>query len=522
MSGLAAALLVAVATQAVQAAPAGDRTRWVKATSLMLRAEPSATGRILDRLPQGHALQLDKLPAPGDEWCAVMAAGRMIYTAYVACRYLSDTAVAPQRAGEGGVPADRRWVTGSRLQLRAEPRPDAPALATLALNTPVKLTGPDAGQGYCPVQLVEGPPLAGYTACRYLEPSPLNVANLTTPWTPNGTDNPDFDPARAFWIEPSWELMAFYARRVESQRAALGDRAPKGPDAQLERMKARLSGEIVPASAQTPRVPAVWADLLASPTAGLAGTLGLYGPEADAQVRALAKSLPALPALPAVGLSWWRQAADLAGPGEPVDGLAQQFGAQVQWLHESLQPGSPQRGEVAPGTRIERMTRPLRRVSLMSNQSLREERLTPERSARDWDPTVDVNCDGWTGAFLHGEPDRGTAQRNGYSAPAANAPYTLFRLWTAQPLPSGPAHWTRQTFKLDRAATGFVSGEWRTVDLDRDGTPDLAWLQLTGRGPGHLDGPMPYDDPWLRVLLANVAGRWLLLEVDTFSYGCGC
>jgi hypothetical protein len=445
----------------------------------------------------------------------------MSNTGYVACRYLSDKPVAPLRAGEAGTPADRRWVTGSRLQLRAEPRADAAVLASLALNTPVRLTEPKANNGYCAVQLVEGQALSGYTACRYLEPSPVDLASLITPRGKDGVDNPDFDPARAFWISPSWELMAFYARRVEQQRATLGDKAPRGPDEQLERMKARLSGQVLVASRQ-PTVWPDWQQLYGQDPASLSPTLRLDGDlfrrEGGDRPAAFLKALPPLP--PAAP-SWWRSEADLAGPGESVNALASRFGAQVQWLHESLQPGSPNRGAITPGARIERMTQALRRFSLTSNQTVRDERLAPERTYRDWDPTVDLNCDDWVGGFLYGEADRATNQHNGASS-TSTGPYALFQVWSSRPLPPGPARWTRKTFKLDRNLTGFVSGEWRTVDLDNDGIPDLAWLQATGRGPGHIEGPLPYDDAWYRLLLANVAGRWKLLEIDTFSYGCGC
>jgi hypothetical protein len=232
--------------------------------------------------------------------------------------------------------------------------------------------------------------------------------------------------------------------------------------------------------------------------------------------------LKALPALPPAAPSWWRSDADLAGAGESIPALASRFGGQVTWLHESLQPGSPHRGQVAPGIRIERMTLPLRRISLLSNQSLRDERLQPERLNREWDPSVEANCANWVGAFSFGDADAATLRRNGGEAAKRAGPLTLFRFWSARPLPAGPARWTHQSLKLDRDKTGFAAVELRSVDVDGDGIADLVWLQATGRGPGHIEGPPAHDDPWWRLLLANVAGRWRILDVDTYGYGCGC
>lgn len=498
---------------------AGAGDRWVNATSLLLRAEASPTAAVLARLQQGSRVRLVTPAVGGGDWCMVEAGARL---AFVACRYLSEQPVALPRACEGGVPADQRWVGGSQLLLRAQPRADAAVLARLPLNAPLRLSGPDAGAGYCPVQLLEGQALSGYTACRYLQAAPLDLDGLSRPQLADGGDNPDFDPARAFWIQPDWGLMAHYARRVAQQREAQGEAAPRGPDEQLERMKARLSGELL-TETEAPTVWPAWDDLRQGPADGASAALALWS-EAfmEAGGRRVAAFVRAVPALPPAAPSWWRSEVELAGPAESPAALASRFGAQVQRLHESLQPGSPHRGEVAPGTRLDRLTRPLHRISLTAGEQLHDELRRPELAADEWDPTRDYNCPGWQPGFSHGQADAATYRRNGFELPATRGPATLFRFWSSRPLPAGPARWTRQTAVLDREATGFVRAELRSVDLDGDGIADLVWLQATGRGPGHLEGPPAHDDPWFRALLANVAGRWRLLAVDSFSYGCGC
>ena len=59
-------------------------------------------------------------------------------------------------------------------------------------------------------------------------------------------------------------------------------------------------------------------------------------------------------------------------------------------------------------------------------------------------------------------------------------------------------------------------------DLDADGHPDLVAWEGVGRGPGHLDGETKTDDAWYRLFFVNIAGRWVVLGADSFSYGCGC
>jgi len=509
-------------------AQAESNARWVRATGLQVRLAPSADATVVGRLEQGRRVTLQALPAGDAAWCHVEFGGE---GGYVACRYLSDRPVAPPEAGQGGVPADQRWVGGSNLLLRAEPRADAAVLGRLALNTVLRQTGEDTGTGYCAVQQPGADAPRGFTACRYLLRSPLAWAQLSEP-RQGGSDNPDFDPARAFWIAPSWELMAHYARRVEQQRAAQGDAAPKGPDEQLERMKTALSGHVF-MSKEPPGAWQPWDGVLgeaaapASAAQSLAAELQLWGGsfddgQPDGSAARIAAFVRALPALPKVTASWWRGSADLAGPDEGVEVLSARFGVKVQWLHESLQPGSTQRGAVLPGIRIEQLTQPLHLISLLAGPALRDERVAPRRARVDWDPTSDYNCPDWVPGFAHGDADSATYTRNDFTPrPVRGAP-TLFRFWSARPLPAGPARWTQQRFELDRAATGFVAGELRTVDLDADGIADLAWLQATGRGPGHI-GPQPaHDDAWFRLLLANVAGRWQLITVDPFSYGCGC
>ena len=141
-----------------------------------------------------------------------------------------------------------------------------------------------------------------------------------------------------------------------------------------------------------------------------------------------------------------------------------------------------------------------------------------------WDPDQDYNCEAWPGpGFAYGDVDAATRQRNQFGeAPPSMGPLRLFWFYSNRALAAGKAQVQRQVVKLDRRKTGFVSMEQGRIDLDGDGVPDLVWVQATGRGPGHLQGPPPHDDPWYRLLLVNVGGEWRVLAEDQISYGCGC
>jgi hypothetical protein len=42
------------------------------------------------------------------------------------------------------------------------------------------------------------------------------------------------------------------------------------------------------------------------------------------------------------------------------------------------------------------------------------------------------------------------------------------------------------------------------------------------RRAGNLHGPTRTDDPYYRLFLANIGGRWHVLGTDVFAHGCGC
>ncbi|HQR23104.1 MAG TPA: hypothetical protein PKV98_19720, partial [Burkholderiaceae bacterium] len=122
--------------------------RWVQADGLRVRNGPGADREIKGVLQRGAQVIL-KSAEPFDGYCLVEGEGQY---GYVACQYLSAEPVPRPRAGQGGVPADRRWIAGTSVVLRAGPTRDASVSGRLALNSTVRLLKEDAGAGYCEVQ----------------------------------------------------------------------------------------------------------------------------------------------------------------------------------------------------------------------------------------------------------------------------------------------------------------------------------------------------------------------------------
>ena len=132
LSFLFAALFLTSALHAV----AGDaaRERWINASEVNLRSEPGPRGAVLALLPLGASVQWIG-PSESAGFCEVDSSGTR---GFAACRFLSASApTAPATRAAGG--ATVRWVTGAGVNLRAEPTPQSPVLARLALNARVEL-----------------------------------------------------------------------------------------------------------------------------------------------------------------------------------------------------------------------------------------------------------------------------------------------------------------------------------------------------------------------------------------------
>lgn len=555
---------------ASQAALPAQSPRWVMADDVRVRTGPSSEHKVSGTLSRGAELILKNTPEV-DGFCLIEGEGQF---GYVACKYLSAQVVKRPRAGEGGVDAAQRWVSGNGVTLREAARPDAPVVGRMALNAIVKLLKEDAG-GYCEVQQGNGP--SGYTACRYLVPTPVVLANVLGYGSADQSPSLDYDPERGFWLEPSWRSLERYAEYLKERHPNIPPQGPWPRDEALERMKAHLAlgvkgrkpgpyvdwmelkrkasqemdlnGEASRLQAQGKKVPEEMrrrAERLQVAAGELQHAIGIWGPLYDtvssegggaARTVRLVRSLE----FSSIQPSLFRNEAELAPPGTSTEEASGRFGIvfrQVITPRPKLKSGTEEGG--GPGlydmlARTQVLVRPIQRVQLFRDGRLRAESSLVRKKETLWGDVEEPMCEGWAPGFSFGDTDASlwnyfagedgslsNRQKNELVKSNGNPTGSLFAFYANINLPLETARVTETAVRMDRNATGFVQGIHLYYDLDSDGIPDLAVWEGQGKGPGHLEGPTTTDDRWYRLVLANINGAWKVLGSDAFSYGCGC
>lgn len=531
----------------VHAAPPLQPPRWVLADDVRVRLGPSEEGQVIGTLSRGAELIL-KAATVGD-FCLIEGEGQY---GYVACIYLSAERIVRPKSGENGVDAAQRWVSGNGVTLREGPRLNAAVVGRLSLNALVKLLREEAGSGYCEVQPANRP--SGYIACRYLALTPVVLARIRGYRRADEVSSPDYDPERAFWLEPSWEALEQYAEHLKRSHPEIPTQGPWPRNDELERMKAHL------ALGLHGRKPAPYADWLAlkrkasqdmsdeqmqMPASELQSAIGIWGPLHDAisSDGGAARVIRLMRALEfsSVQPSLFRSEAELAPPTATAEEVSGRFNIVYrQLVTQRPRPKPNSEAESGAGlydmlARTQVLVRPVQRVQLFRDGRLRAESSLVHMKETLWRDVDEPMCSDWSPGFSFGDADASiwhyfvdesaaagqlnTTHRNSLSGNPAGS---LFAFYTNIALPRGSAIRTEAPMQLDRNDTGFLRGIHLYYDLDGDGIPDLAVWEGLGKGPGHLDGSTTTDDRWYRLALANIAGRWKILGSDVFSYGCGC
>ena len=498
--------------------------RWVLADDVRVRNGPSPEHKVIGALSRGAGVILKAMPVTGD-FCLIEGEGQY---GYVACQYLSAERVARPRAGEDGVDAAQRWASGNAVTLREAPRHDAAVVGRLALNAVVKLLREAPGSGYCEVQPASGP--SGYTACRYLATTPVILAHIRGYRLADEAPSPDYDPERAFWLEPRWNALEDYAQYFKSQHPDIPPQGPWPRNDALERMKAHLALGL---KGGKPEPYADWAKLKRKATQDmdlsgearrlqkqgkrlteedwrgeaqmqgvaneLQSAIGIWGPLHDAisseggapRVIRLVRALE----FPGVQPSLFRSEAEVAPPTASTEEASGRFG--IVFRQVGTRRPKPKRGneeESGAGlydmlARTQVLVRPVQRVQLFRNGRLRTESSLMRMHETLWRDVDEPECSGWVPGFSFGDADAGiwryfetdaAGQRKQNTNPAGS----LFAFYTNIDMPRGPAIRTETQSKLDRDDTGFDRGIHLYYDLDGDGIPDLAVWEGQGKGPG--------------------------------------
>lgn len=460
-------------------------------------------------------------------------------------------------AGDEEPASGKRWVTASLVNLRATPGEDGEVLKRLALNTEIELLSAPAGSQYCEIRLRSpgGGEMRGFAACRFLAGEPLSKRRIAMPYLDYGKNNPDYDPQRAFWLEPSYAALSAYGDYLESTRLSEQQRfdpeVPRPRDAEFERMKSHLALGVYgpvpvayPAWSELKRVASAWE----RERAQIVGSkIRKYGTEQSEELQAVASrharnsavtdfgqqelqalGLVASIELPAVKPSLFKRADELAPPSEAADQVSGRFRIVHTVQTRGRKGARGEEGVWDIGEVTASLTRPVMRNVLFRDGAVAAAPSHLKRTYVEWGSVDGPMCEGYEDGFAWGDADPAIWVANGFGEAAyaqshkRNAKGSLMSFYTRDPLPAEKPVVSITRHQLDRERTGFIAATQFHYDLNGDGIPDIAVWEGVGRGPGHLDDPTNTDDAWRRVFFANVAGRWVVLGQDSFGYGCGC
>lgn len=353
-----------------------------------------------------------------------------------------------------------------------------------------------------------------------------------------------------FADHPSWGTLEGYAWEIDDAWRKRGETGLPPKDRVLEAMKAelakgfhgappapradveRLAGQV--AAARRTGAPASEA---VAASGRVVDALQLWAPpfhtsasEANPRAFAVLESIER----PPVRTSFFRTDGELAAPHDDPEALSGRFGIVHRWVVTPAKAPtadgfSPRLYDIASYTHL--LTRPLQRAVLQRDGGLQ---VAPSHARLRRGAYNEHGCDGWNPGFAHGDLGAEDSAWRWFDTdyggmPAArtqagHVPGSVYAFYLPSPSPLPHARATVSTREqvLDPETTGFVHATTLVYDLDHDAVPDLLVWEATGAGPGHMDEPTGSDDTWYRLVLVNIGGRWKVLGVDHFSYGCGC
>lgn len=423
--------------------------------------------------------------------------------------------------------ADQRWVHGSWVNLRTGPSADAKVVTQLTTNTPVTL---HARQGeWCELS-VSSAGARGYTACRLIGDKLLSLADLGQPRLPDGMPNPDFNPARAFWVAPSVSHLIqagdFFRNTMLSQSQRAGEeidmyreqgkqqeKPHRFPIPEFEAMKERLQKGVVAPSASRPAL-IPWSRLKqATPNRGREAieVEGLWIDQGSHRLMQMGN-------LEATKPSLFKRTADIAPASSSVEQLSAQFGIIEQayvlggpeWAHHRHD--APRVfGHWDIGSLKLSLRRPVVEY-VVGRQGL--------AAALQWqaEETQDYKAESYcTRGFSLVQ--RAKLRLPDY--PQVKDPLVWFFVPRALPYKKVAIKTLARRFEPDTDRKKFGRPMYsllvmHEIDLDSDGVPDLSAWEVMGQ-PALSEQAEQSDLVMLRITFANIAGEWHLLGMDNYG-----
>lgn len=411
-----------------------------------------------------------------------------------------------------------RWVHGSWVNLRTAPSTKAEVIDRLVINTEITL---QSTQGdWCEIT-INGKPLRGFLGCKFLGEKPLTLADL-------GPDEYRANAPRAFWLAPSARrLMAagihfrdtlLTERQRQREEFHFENNEPfdidkppgivRYPVPEFDAMKDLMRKGVIAAQENRPGS-MKWTELiqqLPNDSNGSFQSQGLYLYGYQVSLARFATPKP-------VGPSLFKRTTDLATRSAAIENLSAQFGiierlrilGGPKWVHQRHNdPGVA--GFWDMGSFELTLDKPVFEY-VIGRQGLaaavRWNNAT-EKHAID----ADEGCSEGINLAM-----RATTPVPGY--PKVKDP--LVWIFTPEPLPYKKVSIKRSARRLPPPATD--KPDWQEhsleliviheIDLDNDGIADLSvWEGMSPRFGSEVG---------TRIVLANIAGEWHLIEADSYS-----
>jgi hypothetical protein len=422
--------------------------------------------------------------------------------------------------------AEKQWVQGSWVNLRATAAADGAIVDRLIVNTEVALLSKQGN--WCEVT-AKTPEVRGFVACSLLGAQAVSLADVGSPTIEADKPNPRYSALRAFWLAPSmvrlraagdhfWSVMLTKEQQAKERPQQFDDKGNPVPDAdkrpppvrypvpEFEAMKDLMKRGVVAAPERRP-APVRWAELQQAVAQSVNGSIQLSGGRwVLDDVGTMVRNARLRPAKP----SFFQREADLAPAASGVEELSAQFGiverlkllGGPKWVHPRHNDPSVA-GNWDIGSFELTLDKPVLDY-VVGRKGLAELR----ESAVSWkyDVAEEESCS----EGLNLRPRAAARPLPGY--PRVKDP--LVWLNVVKPVTFKQVRVTTAARKLPappqdaQAGRSFTTLFMHDVDIDGDGVPDLAvWEGMLRDGSGG-------DMLGVRVVFANIGGEWFLLDSD--------
>ncbi len=503
--------------------------RWLNASGVNLRTQPSTSAAVIARLSQNTSVQV-LATQPDGVFCEVVA-GVGALRGFVACQYLEtrldarlETRDANPREPEkspataapepiaikpgAGAPLERAfWQDPTPMRLFVYGK----YLEQTRLSSEQKAAEQDAR----PVEFVAKPePILQRPKVREFEAMKARLAQGVVGTTPPAPLLAWRDLQKAFAAAEPDIAQARKTSKLQARRDQPWQYLQPGQTA----FEAKLAG--LNGTAPTRRPPAKSAEAV-TPTTPAPSPL-------SARVAGLASVLDKIEPPPAAP-SFFKNWADIAPPSATVPELSAKWGLAYtletqpgpRWVSNSRNGVSQIAGSWDIGRAVVQLASPVVRLSIARDGQV-------VAGVSGLNSVVLDDKDAFGGCqlgFRYGDAGVDLLNPNVNYTPQdiRSANPTLLRLFLRNPAASLSANATVKSTPvtpLSEPETGFTAAEQLSIDLDADGIADLVVWEGTGQPHDSIYTPQR-QDPYFRVYAINLAGVWYLLGRDEFVYGCG-